>query len=54
MSFKRMATGGQARQTLLKMAVRVAVVIIASSAVSYFHIFSILESQTREQLEKVG
>lgn len=54
MSFKRMATGGLARQTLLKMAIRVAIVIVASSAVSYFHIFSILKSQTREQLEKVG
>ncbi len=52
MSFKRMATHALARQTLLKMAVRVAVVIVASSAVSYFHIYSMLESQTREQLEK--
>lgn len=41
-----------ARQTLLKMAARVAVVVIASTAISYFHIFSVLESQTREHLEK--
>ena len=34
------------------MALRVAIVIIASSAVSYFHVFSILESQTQEQLKK--
>lgn len=47
-----MNTGVLARQTLLKMAVRVGIVIVASSAVSYFHIFSMLEFQTRQQLEK--
>lgn len=52
MFFKRMTTKTLTRQTLSKMAARVAVVIIASSAVSYFHILSILEAQTREQLEK--
>ena len=52
MFFKRMATGSLTWQTLSKMALRVAVVIVASSAVSYIHILSILEAQTKEQLEK--
>ena len=52
MAQKKIATGVLARQTLLKMAVRVGFVIVASSAVSYFHIFSMLEFQTRQQLEK--
>lgn len=50
--FKRMATGTLTWQTLSKMGLRVAVVIVASSAVSYIHILSILEAQTKEQLEK--
>lgn len=37
MFFKRMATGTLTWQTLSKMALRVAVVIVASSAVSYIH-----------------
>ncbi len=41
-----------ARQTLLQMAARVAIVIIASTAIGYFHVFSVLESQTKAQLEK--
>jgi PAS domain S-box-containing protein len=34
------------------MAVRVAIVILASTGIAYFHVFSLLESQTRGQLEK--
>lgn len=45
-------TKSLALQTLAKMVVRVAFVVLASSTVSYFHVFSILESQTRSQLEK--
>lgn len=52
MFFKRRTTGSLTWQTLSKMALRVAVVIVASSAVSYIHILSILEAQTKEQLEK--
>ena len=52
MELQRTATGVLARQTLIKMAVRVALVIFGSTAISYFHVFSILESQTRGQLEK--
>ncbi|HCF30020.1 MAG TPA: hypothetical protein DEV81_23100, partial [Cyanobacteria bacterium UBA11049] len=52
MFFKRMATKSLTWQTLSKMALSVAVVIVASSAVSYIHILSILEAQTKEQLEK--
>jgi hypothetical protein len=52
MSSDKTGTGVLARQTLIKMAVRVAIVIFGSTALSYFHIFSILESQVRGQLEK--
>ena len=52
MFFKRMATKTLTWQTLSQMALRVAVVIVASSSVSYIHILSILEAQTKEQLEK--
>lgn len=39
-------------QTLLKMAVRIALVIIVSTTVAYFHMISNLEDQTLGQLEK--
>ncbi len=44
--------GSITRATLLKMAVRIALVIIGSTALSYLHLMSILESQTLRQLEK--
>jgi signal transduction histidine kinase len=40
------------RTTLIKMGIRVTLIIIAVTAVSYWHLVSILESQTLEQLEK--
>jgi hypothetical protein len=44
--------GSITRATLLKMAVRITLVIIGSTALSYLHLISILESQTFRQLEK--
>jgi diguanylate cyclase (GGDEF)-like protein len=40
------------RQTLLKIAVRIAVVIIITTVLSYYHTMSILRTQTLEQLQK--
>ncbi|HEY9832008.1 MAG TPA: ATP-binding protein [Stenomitos sp.] len=44
--------GSITRETLLKMAVRIALVIIGSTGLSYLHLMSILENQTLRQLEK--
>lgn len=44
--------GSITRETLLKMAVRIAIVIIGSTGLSYLHLMSILENQTLTQLEK--
>ncbi|WP_255512215.1 ATP-binding protein [Aerosakkonema funiforme] len=44
--------GSITRETLSKMAVRIALVIIGSTALSYVHLMSTLESQTSRQLEK--
>lgn len=44
--------GSITRKTLLKMAVRIALVIIGSTSLSYLHLMSILENQTLRQLEK--
>lgn len=44
--------GSITRETLLKMAVRIALVIIGSTTLSYLHLMSILENQTLRQLEK--
>jgi signal transduction histidine kinase/DNA-binding response OmpR family regulator len=52
MPSSRIAIGKIARRALLKIAVRVTIVIVASSAIGYLHILSSLEFQTREQLEK--
>mgnify|MGYP002777010357 CR=1 FL=1 len=52
MPSSRIAIGKIARRALLKIAVRVTIVIVASSAIGYLYILSSLESQTREQLEK--
>ncbi len=41
-----------ARQTLTKMSVRIALVIIILTAVSYYHMYSNIKEQTLEQLEK--
>ncbi|WP_254174633.1 ATP-binding protein [Planktothrix pseudagardhii] len=40
------------RETLIKMAVRIAFVILGSTALSYLHLMSILETQTIKQLDK--
>lgn len=40
------------RTTLIKMAVRIALVILGGTAISYLHLMSILETQTQEQLQK--
>ncbi|HEY9642343.1 MAG TPA: hypothetical protein V6C57_17785, partial [Coleofasciculaceae cyanobacterium] len=40
------------RNTLINMGLRIAAVVIASTGVSYLHLMSSLEVQTREQLEK--
>ncbi|RKZ41659.1 MAG: hypothetical protein DRR00_31505 [Candidatus Parabeggiatoa sp. nov. 3] len=40
------------RTTLIKMGIRIAIVIIAVTLLSYWHLVTILESQTLEQLEK--
>ena len=40
------------RQTLVKMAVRIAVIIVATTAIAYFHMVSNLEDQSLEQLAK--
>ncbi len=40
------------RTTLIKMGIRIAIVIFAVTLLSYWHVISILESQTLEQLEK--
>ena len=44
--------GSITRETLLKMAVRIALVIVGSTGLSYLHLMSILENQTLRQLEK--
>jgi signal transduction histidine kinase len=44
--------GSITRETLLKMAVRIALVIVGSTTLSYLHLMSILENQTLKQLEK--
>ncbi len=44
--------GSITRATLLKMAVRIALVIVGSTGLSYLHLMSILENQTLRQLEK--
>jgi len=44
--------GSITRKTLLKMAVRIALVILGSTALSYLYLMSILENQTLRQLEK--
>lgn len=44
--------GSITRETLLKMAVRIALVIVGSTTLSYLHLMSILENQTLRQLEK--
>lgn len=44
--------GSITRETLIKMAVRIALVIVGSTGISYLHIMSTLESQTQRQLEK--
>ena len=49
---KRTATGVLARQTLIKMAVRVALVIFGSTAITYFHVFSILENMATAKIPK--
>jgi len=40
------------RTTLIKMGVRITMIILAVTLLSYWHVVSILESQTLEQLEK--
>ncbi|MDM8559202.1 ATP-binding protein [Candidatus Parabeggiatoa sp. HSG14] len=40
------------RNALVKMGIRIAIIIIAVTLISYWHVISILESQTLEQLEK--
>ena len=40
------------RTTLIKMAIRIAIIIIAVTAVSYWHVMSNFETQTVAQLEK--
>jgi len=40
------------RETLLKMAVRIALVVIGSTTISYGYVMFALESQTRKQLQK--
>jgi signal transduction histidine kinase/serine phosphatase RsbU (regulator of sigma subunit)/FixJ family two-component response regulator len=49
---KSRPTGSLTRETLIKMAVRIALVILVTTAISYWHLMSTLESQTRGQLEK--
>jgi|GEM_PF-89295 len=44
--------GSLTRQTLIKMGILIAIVIILTTLFSYWHIVSILKSQTVEQLEK--
>jgi signal transduction histidine kinase len=44
--------GSITRETLAKMAVKIAIVIIGTTTVSYLHIMSTLEKQTQQQLEK--
>jgi len=44
--------GSLSRQTLIKMGILIAIVIILTTLLSYWHIVSILKSQTVEQLEK--
>jgi signal transduction histidine kinase len=44
--------GSITRETLIKMAVRIALVIVGSTYISYLHIMSTLERQTQKQLEK--
>lgn len=44
--------GSITRATLLKMGVRIALVIVGSTGLSYLHLMSLLENQTLRQLEK--
>ncbi len=44
--------GSLTRQTLIKMGILIAIVIILTTLLSYWHIVSLLNSQTVEQLEK--
>ncbi|SKB14298.1 putative Histidine kinase [Planktothrix sp. PCC 11201] len=44
--------GSITRETLVKMGVRIALVILGSTALSYLHLMSILETQTIQQLDK--
>ena len=39
-------------KTLLQMGVRITIVVVATAALSYFHIVSNLEEQTLDKLEK--
>jgi signal transduction histidine kinase len=45
-------TGSLTRQTLIKLAVRIACVILVSTTISYFHMISSFKAQTLGQLEK--
>ncbi|MBD2094978.1 HAMP domain-containing protein [Trichocoleus sp. FACHB-591] len=45
-------TGSLTRRTLIKLAVRIAGVIVVSTTISYFHMISSFKSQTLGQLEK--
>ena len=47
-----LGTKSLTRTTIIKMGIRIAIVIIAVTLISYWHVISILESQTLEQLQK--
>lgn len=49
---KSQSKGSLIRTTLIKMAVRIALVTLGATAISYFHLMSVLETQTQEQLQK--
>ena len=44
--------GSLTRETLIKMTLRIATIAVISTAISYWHLISHLESQTLGQLEK--
>ena len=44
--------GSLTRETLIKMTLRIATIVVISTAISYWHLISHLESQTLGQLEK--
>ena len=46
------STGSIARNTLLKIAVRVALVIIVMTMIAYYHVVSVITEQSVEQLDK--